>query len=99
MNEGNGWMATILREPGIIYNVNYDKVPLEKVALSERTFPSNWITDNKIDVTDEFLAYVRPLIGEDWVSIPIINGRQRFTRFKPVFADKKLKGYVPEAEG
>ena len=37
--EGNGWMATILRDPGFIYNVRYDKVPLEKVALSERTFP------------------------------------------------------------
>ena len=97
MNDGNGWMATILREPGFIYNVKYDKVPLEKVALSERTFPSNWITKGGMDVTDEFLAYVRPLIGEDWVSVPMINGMQRFTRFKPIFAEKKLGGYLPEA--
>lgn len=97
-NDGNGWMATILREPGIIYNVRYDKVPLEKVALSERTFPAKWISENKMDVTDDFLAYVRPLIGEDWVSVPVINGRQRFTQFKPIFADKKLPNYKPEAE-
>lgn len=97
MNEGNGWMATILREPGFIYNVNYDKVPLEKVALSERTFPSKWISESGYDVTDEFIAYARPLIGEDWVSVPIINGRQRFTRFKPVFAEKQLDVYTPEA--
>ena len=25
MNDGNGWMATILRQPGLIYNVYYDK--------------------------------------------------------------------------
>ncbi|MGD2035651.1 MAG: 6-phosphofructokinase, partial [Bacteroidales bacterium] len=97
MNDGNGWMATILREPGLIYNVRYDKVPLEKVALSERTFPDKWILPNRYDVSDEFLSYVRPLIGEDWPSVPVINGRQRFTRFKKVFADKKLKKYVPEA--
>ena len=97
MNEGNGWMATILREPGFIYNVRFDKVPLEKVALSERFFPDKWISKNRFDVTDEFLNYVRPLIGEDWVSVPLVNGRQRFTNFKPVFSDKKLPAYTLEA--
>ena len=67
------------------------------MALSERFFPKEWIADSKIDVTDDFLAYVRPLVGEDWVSVPMINGRQRFTRFKPVFAEQKLAAYVPEA--
>lgn len=94
---GNGWMATILREPGFIYNVKYDKVPLEKVALSERSFPEKWIASNRYDVTDEFLAYVRPLIGEDWPSVPVINGRQRFAQLDMKFADRKLAEYKPEA--
>ncbi len=93
----NGWMSTILREPGPIYNVRYDKVPLELVANSERTFPAAWITPNKIDVTDEFIQYAKPLIGEDWASVPVINGRQRFTRFAPIFAEKKLPEYVLQA--
>jgi ATP-dependent phosphofructokinase / diphosphate-dependent phosphofructokinase len=97
LHDGNGWMATILREPGIIYNVRFDKVPLQKVALSERTFPEKWILPNRYDVSDEFLAYVRPLIGEDWPSVPMISGRQRFTRLKMVFADKKLPNYKLEA--
>ena len=97
LNDGNGWMATILREPGLIYNVKYDKVPLEKVALSERFFPENWIAKNRYDVTDDFIKYVKPLIGEDWVSVPMINGLQRFTKFKPIFAEKRLQNYVPEA--
>jgi ATP-dependent phosphofructokinase / diphosphate-dependent phosphofructokinase len=95
--DGNGWMATILREPGFIYNVRYDKVPLEKVALSERTFPEHWIAKNRYDVTDEFLAYAKPLIGEDWPSVPIINGLQRFARLDMKFADKKLVEYKLEA--
>jgi ATP-dependent phosphofructokinase / diphosphate-dependent phosphofructokinase len=93
----NGWMSTILREPGLIYNVSYDKVPLDKVANSERTFPEKWIAQNKIDVTDGFLDYARPLIGEDWPSVPLIGGRQRFTRFSPLFADKKLPEYELQA--
>ena len=97
IKEGNGWMATILREQGFIYNVRYDKVPLEKVALSERSFPEKWITPSRYDVTDDFLAYVRPLIGEDWPSVPVINGRQRFSQFEMKFASKKLADYKPEA--
>ena len=93
----NGWMSTILRRPGLIYNVNYDKVPLELVANSERTFPESWIAANKIDVTDDFLKYATPLIGEDWASVPVINGRQRFTRFAPAFAEKKLPAYQLQA--
>lgn len=97
MTDGNGWMATILRQPGFIYNVRYDKVPLDKVALSERFFPEKWLTKERTDVTDDFLAYVRPLIGEDWVSVPMINGIQRFARLKPLFAEKKLPAYELEA--
>lgn len=96
MHDGNGWMATILRKPGLIYTVQYDKVPLEEVALSERTFPQKWIAENRIDVTDEFLDYARPLIGEDWPAVPLVNGRQRFAKLKKVFAEKKLKAYEPE---
>ena len=94
LHDGNGWMATILRNPGPIYNVRYDKVPLEKVALSERTFPSEWIAPVRYDVTDEFVRYARPLIGDDWVSIPIINGIQRFAQLKPLFAEQKLPEYT-----
>ncbi len=97
IHEGNGWMATILRKPGSIYHVYYDKVPLQKVALSERTFPKKWISKSGTDVSNNFLNYVRPLIGNDWPSVPLVNGIQRFTKFKPVFADKKLKTYLPEA--
>jgi len=95
IEDGNGWMATILRKPGWIYNVDFDKVPLELVANSERTFPESWLSANKIDVTDEFVKYARPLIGDDWVSVPVVNGIMRFAKLKPVFAEKKLAAYTP----
>jgi 6-phosphofructokinase 1 len=98
LNHGNGWMATILRGPGPIYHVRYDKVPLEKVALSERTFPEKWIAPNRVDVTDDFIRYAAPLIGLDWPTVPLVNGLQRYTRFSPIFAPKKLDTYQLEAE-
>ena len=95
--DGSGWMSTIMRVPGPAYAVRYDKVPLEKVANSERTFPRAWLTPNGIDVTDDFLRYAQPLIGTEWVKVPIENGLQRFTRFAPIFAEKRCPAYVPEA--
>jgi 6-phosphofructokinase len=93
----SGYMATILREPGSLYAVRYDKVPLDVVANSERAFPQAWLTADRMDVTGDFVAYARPLIGEDWVSVPLIDGRQRFARLKPVFAAQVLPRYVPQA--
>ncbi|HUV93691.1 MAG TPA: diphosphate--fructose-6-phosphate 1-phosphotransferase [Anaerolineae bacterium] len=93
----SGYMATILRNPGPIYGVRYDKVPLDVVANSERAFPEAWLAPSRTDVTDDFLAYARPLIGEDWPSIPLVDGRQRFARLEPIFADKCLPEYVPQA--
>ncbi|MBL7074074.1 diphosphate--fructose-6-phosphate 1-phosphotransferase [candidate division KSB1 bacterium] len=97
VEHGSGYMSTILRRQGLIYNVDYDKVPLDVVANSERKFPKDWIAPNQIDVTDDFIHYARPLIGEDWVSVPVVNGLQRFARFDRIFAEQKLPEYVPQA--
>ncbi|MBN1581223.1 MAG: diphosphate--fructose-6-phosphate 1-phosphotransferase [Anaerolineae bacterium] len=97
--DGSGYMATILRKPGPIYSVYYDKVPLELVANSERTFPAEWIAESGVDVTDDFVCYARPLIGDGWPSIPLVDGRQRFARIKPIMAGKKLPAYELQALG
>jgi len=95
--DGGGWMATLLREAGPGNRVRYDKVPLEAVANSERKFPKAWIADNRRDVTDAFVAYARPLIGDEWVRVPLENGLPRLARLAPIFAEKKCKPYVPQA--
>ena len=94
----SGYMSTILRNPGSIYGVRYDKVPLTEVANSERAFPEKWISPNGYDVTDDFVRYAKPLVGEDMVSLPLVDGRQRLTRFQPIFASQKLDKYVPQAD-
>jgi 6-phosphofructokinase 1 len=97
VEDGSGFMSTILREPGLLYSVRYGKVPLELVANSERVFPQGWIAGSQLDVTDAFAGYARPLIGDSWPAIPLVNGRQRFARLQPIFASPRLPPYVPEA--
>lgn len=94
----SGYMSTILRNPGPIYSVRYDKVPLTEVANSERHFPEAWITKDGTDVTDDFVKYAEPLLGEDMVSLPMVRGRQRMTRFAPNYAKQTLAKYVPQAD-
>ena len=94
----SGFMSTILRNPGPTYSVRYDKVPLEEVANSERTFPAKWIAKNGCDVTDDFVRYARPLVGEEMLAMPLVDGRFRMTRFDPIHAQQKLPPYVPQAD-
>jgi 6-phosphofructokinase 1 len=98
-DEGSGWMSTILRRPGAIYDVHFDKVPLEQVANSEREFPEKWIAESRTDVTDDFVAYAKPLIGQGWPSLPLVDGIQRMARIERHFAEKRCPEYVPQAYG
>jgi len=94
----SGFMATILRNDVPEYGVHYDKVPLPEVANSEREFLESWITDDGMDVTDDFVRYAAPLVGEDWVSIPMNRGRLRLAQLQPLFADQQLAKYIPQAD-
>jgi 6-phosphofructokinase 1 len=94
----SGHMATILRNPGSVYSVRYDKVPLAEVANSERTFPAAWISDSRTDVTDDFVRYAQPLVGDGMLSLPMIGGRQRMARLKPIYAEQKLASYSLQAD-
>jgi 6-phosphofructokinase 1 len=94
----SGFMSTLLRQSGPKYGVTYDKVPLAEVANSERIFPPDWITPDGLDVTDAFLDYCRPLVGDTMISLPMEGGRQRLSRLQPIFAERKLATYVPQSD-
>jgi len=95
VNEGSGWMATLLREPGETYRIVYDKVPLEQVANSVRHLPDDWLSPDRPDVTDDFVRYARPLIGDDWPPVLLENGIPRFARLQPRLVAKRLPPYTP----
>ena len=54
----------IRRKPGRKYSAYYERVPLQNVAKNTRHMPDEFINDAGNDVTQEFLDYARPLVGE-----------------------------------
>jgi 6-phosphofructokinase 1 len=95
LQDGTGWMATILRRSGEEYEVWYDKVRLEVVANTARNLPLHWIADNRVDVTDDFVRYALPLVGNGNPDIRIENGFQRFAKIRREFVPRKTKEYRP----
>lgn len=95
VRSGSGYMATILRVSDEPYRVRYDQVSLRTVANSERFLPKQWISADGLDVTDDFVRYAKPLIGDRWPDISLENGLQRFARLRLQFVAKRCPDYLP----
>lgn len=46
------------------YKTRWMEIPIEEVMLLEKTLPDSYINDRGNDVTEEFVSWCRPLIGE-----------------------------------
>ena len=97
LTEGTGHMATIKRDPGGVYSVSFGRASLAEMAGPERRFPETWIAKSGYDVTDDFIGYARPLIGDANPRIPFENGLPRFARLKRRVVEKRCADYVPQA--
>ncbi|OUU19882.1 MAG: 6-phosphofructokinase [Planctomycetia bacterium TMED53] len=58
-----GASLTLKRTSDDPYSIEYVPVPLQEVARKTKVMPTSWIADG-CDVTDDFLTYVKPLVGE-----------------------------------
>jgi 6-phosphofructokinase 1 len=68
-----GWLdgsVAIIREPGDRYAVHYERTELRNVAKETKSLPAEFITPDGNNVTDAFVKYAKPLVGE----LPV-NGR------------------------
>jgi 6-phosphofructokinase 1 len=59
-----GVMVTLEREPKGIYKCNTGTIPLHEVAIKAKPMPNEYINAEGNFVTDAFMDYLRPLIGE-----------------------------------
>lgn len=61
-------MAAVIRKNDQPYCVSFESVPVSQVANKEKKVPRSWINERGNDVTEEMVAYLRPLIeGEQKV--------------------------------
>jgi 6-phosphofructokinase 1 len=59
----SGYMVAIEAERKPLYKSKMTLVPLEKVANMEKKIPVNWLKGEGQDLTEDFTAYCRPLLG------------------------------------
>ena len=78
------------------YRPVYAHVPLAAVANFHRQLPAHWLSADQLDVTDDFVRYAQPLIGDTWPEIGIEGGVQRFARLRRNLLPQKLRPYVPQ---
>ena len=65
------------------YKLTYETVDVTEVCNKEKAVPSEWITKNGTDISEELIAYMKPLIiGEP--KVPVKDGL-------PVFAYRPSK--------
>lgn len=57
--------SVVIRRPVLNYSVDYDLVPLSKVAGKTRHMPDNFINEAGNGVTEDFMNYCRPLLGSN----------------------------------
>jgi 6-phosphofructokinase len=79
MEGKSGVMVSMKRIGNTPYKIEYTYVPLSDVAVKAKSMPDSYINSRGNSVTEECLAYLKPLIGE----LP------HFTRLKQVFVNKK----------
>ncbi len=59
-----GVMVSIMRESNNPYKVVLKTVPLSDVAIKAKPMPNAYIAESGTDVTQAFIDYLKPLIGE-----------------------------------
>ncbi len=60
----NGFMVTMERAAGPDYRIDYGRVPLHEVAVRAKPMPDEFTNSAGNGVSEAFLNYARPLIGE-----------------------------------
>ena len=60
----SGVMVSLEREPGPDYKIRMGTVGLDVVANQQKRLADEFIADGGTGMTDEFVAYAAPLIGE-----------------------------------
>ncbi len=57
--------SVVIRRPVLNYSVDYELVPIDKVAGKTRHMPDHFINEAGNGVTEDFLNYCRPLLGSN----------------------------------
>ncbi len=86
-----GVFATLRRISDNPYSVEYDTEKVSVVANAEKTIPLEWITENKNDVTQDMVEYLKPLV-RGAVQVPYRDGLPDYVGI--AYLDMKKQKYT-----
>ncbi len=58
-------MVGLVRGEGEEYKIETPLIPIDQVMLHERKLPDEFITEDGFDITEEYLTWLKPLLGQD----------------------------------
>lgn len=58
-------MVGLVRKEGDDYEIETPLIPIDQVMLHERKLPDEFISDDGFDITDEYLKWLKPILGQD----------------------------------
>ena len=70
----SGKMVALMREPGDRYAVRTELVDVREVMLHERKMPDEFINERGNGVTEAFVRWCEPLIGEPLTRLISLRG-------------------------
>lgn len=59
-----GFMVSIDRMSDEPYMIRFGKAPLKEVAIAAKPMPEDYFNEERNNVSEEFLEYVKPLVGD-----------------------------------
>ena len=65
----SGKMSTLTRVSDEPYEVSYSGVDISQVANLEKKIPASWINEEGNGVTEELIAYLKPLVQGEISSV------------------------------
>ena len=80
-------VAFIRDEKSAEYKINYQLLPVDLAANTEKKIPDAWIKEGHVGLTDDFYKYALPLI-QGASNSPVEDGLPRFARLKKISAKK-----------
>jgi len=93
LKEEHGVLPIIKKTGDQPFTYEFESIQLSEVANLEKKVPDSFITEDGMDVTDEALDYLRPLVqGER--SSPFVNGLPDIAPIEFSFVEKKLSNYI-----
>jgi 6-phosphofructokinase 1 len=66
-------MVTLEREKAKKYRCTVGEAPLESIAIAEKLLPAEYINTKGNFVTEAFLEYCRPVVGDPIRTFPVLS--------------------------